>query len=179
MSSTRRFDTAVETYAPVTNTRRALVIALVGIAVVAALVTFTLTRPSSVPNSTYADAFTPVPKSLLVNGQMIFNWLNATQLSRVRVTPSAARQIVETEAGANPRSPVVYESLGGYINKEYIIHDWVGTSTYIPPAQPAYLIRVSGQDIGSTGPGTIHFNHYLNVIVNAEDGKVITGFSFN
>jgi hypothetical protein len=166
-----------------TTTRRAFVIALLGSAVVVVLVTVVLT--SSTPNASDADAFTPVAKSLLVSGQMLFKRLDASQLSRVRITPAAARHIAMTGSGAQPNTPVVYESLGGYINEEQIIHDWVGTQTYIPPAQPAYLVRIAGQEIEPTGPdeptvpGERSANHFLNVIVNAVSGKVIMAFSFN
>ena len=132
------------------------------------------------PQARFENAFRPVPKSLLFNGQMLFGRLDQRQLAHVRVTPTMARRIAVANSEAGPSSPVVYESLGGYVNKEQIVHDWVGTRTYIPPAQPAYIVRLSGQEILSSGPvGQTGFNRFLNVIVNAENGKVIMSFSLD
>lgn len=45
----------------------------------------------------YRDAYKPAPKSLLINGEMMFTRLNDSQLSRVHVTPSDAARIVEAQ----------------------------------------------------------------------------------
>lgn len=134
---------------------------------------------STFTSNIYLDAFRPVPKSLLINGEMMFTRLDEAQLSRVRISPAGARRIVTDQYGTLQRSRVTYESLGGFVNTTEIIHDWVGTKSFVPKARPAYIVRISGQHIESLGPAEGVVNHYWNVIVNAINGRIIGSFTFD
>ena len=73
---------------------------------------------------------------------------------------------------------MVFESLGGYVDANQIVHDWVGTRSWIPPVRPAYFVRLAGVNIPSLGP-RIGANHHVDVIVNAVTGRIICAVSFN
>lgn len=122
--------------------------------------------------------FKPAPKSLLVGGEIVFKRLGESDLLKVRITPEQARRIAGAPYRRLHKSRVVFESLGGYIDKNDIVHDWVGTRSWIPRALPAYLVRISGLEIPSNGPGPlVTYNHSENVIVNAETGNIIADFT--
>jgi hypothetical protein len=125
------------------------------------------------------DAYRPPPKKWLVAGEILFNRLKESQLAKVRITPDLAVRLATAQYGRAPHSYVVFESLGGYVDTNRIVHDWVGTTSWVPKALPAYLVRIGGADIPSLGPGTQHENHFWNVIVDAVSGKVVVAFSFN
>lgn len=126
------------------------------------------------------SSFKPAPKELLTDGQIEFNRLGVSNLSLVRITPARADRIANAEYGRTRGAKVVLESLGGYIDKDAIVHDWVGTRSWIPKAIPAYLVRISGLEIASLGPTpeTVK-NHSWNVIVNAINGKIITAITYD
>jgi hypothetical protein len=97
----------------------------------------------------------------------------------VQISPTTAAKIGKIQAGAGPKSRIVFESLCGYIDKNEIIHDWIGTRSYVPKALPAYLVRVSGVTVPSLGPTGGVAGHFLNVIINATSGKAISMFSYD
>jgi hypothetical protein len=73
---------------------------------------------------------------------------------------------------------VVFESLGGYVNNNEIIHDWIGTKSLVPKALPAYIVRITGPPIVALGPSSV-VNHYWNVIVNAITGRIVSSFTYD
>jgi hypothetical protein len=124
--------------------------------------------------------FKPAPKNLLANGEIEFKRLSESDISKVRITPEQARRIADAPYGRNHKSRIVFESLGGYIDKNDSVKDWVGTRSWIPKAVPAYIVRISGLEIPSSGPGPLVSDNQLeNVIVNAETGKIIAGFTYD
>jgi len=133
-------------------------------------------RDSLGPSNLCRDAFRPAPKSLLVNGDMMFTRLHDSQLSRVRLTHSDAARIAEAQYGIGHGSRVVFESLGGFVDKSRIIHDWVGTRPWIPKAVPSYIVRIYEVHVATVDPST---NHFWNVIVNATSGKIVVAFTYD
>ena len=124
--------------------------------------------------------FKPVPMNLLVNGEIEFNRLSKSDLSKVRITPEQARRMADAPYRRDHGSRVVFESLGGYIDKNDIVHDWVGTRSWIPKALPAYIVRISGLEIPSNGPGPLEsYNHSENVIVDAKNGGIVADFTYD
>jgi len=127
-----------------------------------------------------AYVFKPAPRNLLVDGEIEFRALSESNLSKVRITPEQARRVADAPYSRDHRSRIVYESLGGYIDKNEIVQDWVGTRSWIPTAVPAYIVRVSGLEIESDGPGPVAVdNHSENVIVNAVSGKIVADITYN
>lgn len=124
--------------------------------------------------------FKPASKNLLVGGEIEFKRLGESDLSKVRITPEQARRIADAPYGRDHKSRVVFESLGGYIDKNDIVRNWVGTRSWIPKALPAYIVRIAGLEIPPLGPGppVIH-NRSENVIVNAETGTIIADFTYD
>jgi hypothetical protein len=120
--------------------------------------------------------FKVVPRSLLVNGEIEFKRLSASNLSLVRITPTDARRDAEAQYGNESGSRIVLESLGGYIDKNQIIPDWVGTKSWVPKPIPSYLVRIYGDQLVTVDPST---NHYWNVVVSAVSGKIITAFTYD
>lgn len=133
---------------------------------------------SSGPSASYRNAYRPLPKNMLVMGQLMFTRLSESQIGQVRVDPHDAAQIARDYFGTHEPWRVVFESLGGYVNDLQIIHDWVGTSSLVPKPLPAYLVRITGVPINSLGPGDA-VNHFWNVIVNAKTGHVVSSFTYN
>ncbi len=109
---------------------------------------------------------------------MRFGRLDNSQLSSVTTGPRAAARTALTHFGSGRHARVVFESLGGYINANRIVRDWVGTSSWIPPALPAYFVRIAGVDVASLGPGG-GVTHHWNVIVNARTDRVVSATSFD
>jgi hypothetical protein len=126
-----------------------------------------------------AYVFEPAPKNLLVDGEIEFKYLGVSNFSKVRITPEQARRIADAPYSRDHRSRIVFESLGGYIDKNDIVQDWVGTRSWIPAAVPAYIVRISGLEIQSDGPGPVVENHSENVIVNAVSGKIVADITYN
>ena len=125
------------------------------------------------------NSFKPVPKLLLTDDEIEFNRLGTSNMSLVRVTPARAVRIADAEYGRVRGSRIALESLGGYIDKTRIIHDWVGTRSWIPKAIPAYLVRISGVKIESLGPLPGVRSGSWNVIVNAITGKIISAITYD
>ena len=161
--------------------RNAITLIQVGALVGAATVAIVLSvGTSSGPSAPYRDAFRPLSKNMLVYGEITFTRLSDSQLSLVRVTPSGAARIARADYNSLERWRVVFESLGGYVDKNEIIHNWIGTKSFVPKALPAYLVRITGPPIVSLGPrGGTTPNHQWNVIVNANIGRVISSFTYD
>jgi hypothetical protein len=141
-----------------------------------AVATLAAALESAATSSITIGRYEPLPKGLLVQGQMLFTRLPASQLTTVVVTPSLAVRIAEASVGDESGSRVVLDSLGGFVNKNQIIHDWVGTSTFVPKAAPTYLVRIFEPQLVTPTPS---HNHYWNVVVNARSGKVIFAFTYD
>jgi hypothetical protein len=155
------------------------------IAMTATVVVFNVGRvnppPTQVPVE-LRDAFKVPAKSLLVNCEIRFSRLSDSQLSKVRITPDEAAHVTLSQYGQGRRSRVVFESLGGYVDDNAIVPDWVGTKSWIPRALPAYLVRIGGDHIDSLGPtpGSLRVaNHFWNVIVNAATGKIVSATTYD
>jgi len=135
----------------------------------------------SVSNSTtafgrFGDDFKPLSKSMLTNGEMLFTQLRMSQVATVRTTPLNAVHVAEASYGAGRGSKVVLVSLGGYIDKNRIVHDWIGTKSLVPKATPSYIVRIFEPQVETVGPSK---NHYWNVIVNARNRRIISTFTYN
>ena len=119
-----------------------------------------------------------LPRTWLVDCEMRFSRLDDTQLSSVTIGPRSAARTALTHFGSGRHARAVFESLGGYVNTNRIVHDWVGTTSWIPPVLPAYFVRISGVDVPSLGSrgGT---THHWNVIVNARTDRVVSATSFD
>lgn len=131
------------------------------------------------PQALGRGAFRPPPRGLLAAGELRFTRLSPSRQSRVKVTPARADEIAKAFAGGG-RWRVVFESLGGYVDDNRIVHDWVGTTSGVPTPLPAYLVRITGGSIPMLGPvdgpGS---DHYWNVIVNAATGHVVSAFAYD
>jgi hypothetical protein len=134
-----------------------------------------VTSPSPVPR---LGEYRVVPTSWLVQGEMRFTRLNDSQVAQVKVSASTAKHVAEIGYAHGSRIRVVFESLGGYIDANQIVHDWVGTKSWIPPARPAYFVRLAGVDIPAIGVRA-EVNHHVDVIVSAITGREICSVSFN
>jgi hypothetical protein len=79
-----------------------------------------------------------------------------------------------------PEGSRVYSiSLGGYVNKLDIVHDWVGTKSKWPKRVATYMVTIRGLNIRSEGPTQSNgVNHEEIFIVNATTGKVKSSFSY-
>lgn len=123
-----------------------------------------------------AYAFKSLPKGLLINGEIEFERLNASKLSLVRITPNDARRIADAQYGHERDSRVTFESLGGFVDKSQIVHDWVGNKSWVPKSIPSYVVRIYGAQLVTLDPSN---NHYWNVIVSAVSGKILTAFTYD
>jgi hypothetical protein len=122
-----------------------------------------------------ANVFKPAPRKLLTLGEIEFHRLGDANLALVRISPSKARVIADHLYGRG-QSRIVFESLGGYIDTNQIIPDWVGTRSYVPKAIPSYIVRIHETFVVTVGPSN---NHYWNVIVNAVSGKIEGAISYD
>lgn len=140
------------------------------------------TNAGSPPMQSLSDAtYVSLPKGLTVGGDFSFGPLRYSQFGAVKFTASKAIDIAKQSAGVRggPTSSGsrVTVSLGSFINDEAIITDWIGTTSLIPKAIPAYVVTISGLHIESLGPiGVV--NHEENVLVNASNGHVIEEFTY-
>jgi len=154
--------------------------ALVVIAVAVAVNGGGWLRGTGTPPTRFGDAYVRPPKLLLVDDEIRFGRLDRAQLSKVRITPSQAVRVANSEYGRQRGSRVTFESLGGYVDANAIVHDWVGTTSWVPKALPAYIVRISGVQISTDGPtGGIAKNRSWNVLVNAVNGKIISAMTYN
>ena len=155
------------------TTRHAIPFILVGTMAVA---TLAAALESAATSSLAIGHYEPLPKGMLLHGPILFTRLRASQLATVRLTPSLAARIAEASVGDDSHSRVVLDSLGGYVNKNQIIHDWVGTTTFVPRAVPSYIVRFFEPQLVTPTPSD---NHYWNVVVNAESGTIIVAFTYD
>lgn len=124
------------------------------------------------------DGYRVIPARWLAYGEMRFTQLSRSQAARVRVSASSAEHTAKIDFAHDSAAHVVFESLGGYIDVNQIVPDWVGTQAWIPPVRPAYFIRLAGVDIPATGR-RIGFNHHVDVVVSAITGREICAVSFD
>jgi hypothetical protein len=140
------------------------------------VVTLAAALESASTSTSAIGSFKPISKSMLAEGDILFTRLRAPQLATVRTTESDAVRIAEASYGDGSASRVVLVSLGGYLEKSQIIHDWIGTKSLIPPATPSYVVRIFEPYPVGMQPSN---NHYWNVIVNAKNGVIIGSFSYD
>jgi hypothetical protein len=122
------------------------------------------------------NLFKPLPQTLLTDDEIEFGRLDPSQLSLVRITPAQAARVAQSQYGGGDGSRIVFESLGGYIDKTQIVPDWVGTRSWVPKAIPSYLVRIYDDQIVTVDPSR---NHYWNVLVNAVSGKNISAITYD
>jgi hypothetical protein len=139
------------------------------------IVTVVATSPSCAERQQYlcTNLFEAPSKTLLTGGEIEFNRLGIAKLSTVRISPSRAVRIADSQYGGGH---LVFESLGGYIDMNQIIPDWVGTTSWVPKAIPAYLVRFHYDHAITVDPST---NHFENILVNATNGKIISEFTYD
>jgi hypothetical protein len=113
---------------------------------------------------------------MLTMGEILFSRLRAPQLATVRTTPSDAVRIAEASYGEGSDSRVVLVSLGGYVDKNEIVHDWIGTKSFVPRALPSYIVRIFEPHPVTLDPSN---NHYWNVVVNAMNGRIVVAFTYD
>jgi len=121
------------------------------------------------------NLFKPLPRTLLTDDEIEFRRLDTAQLSLVRITPAQAARSAQAQYGGG-RSRIIFESLGGYIDKTRIVPDWVGTRSWVPKAIPSYLVRIYDDQVVTVDPSR---NHYWNVLVNAVNGKNISAITYD
>ena len=124
----------------------------------------------------FGDDYKPLPRSMLTNREISFTRLRASQLTIVRTTPSEAVRVAEASYGDGRGTRVVLVSLGGYIDNNQVVHDWIGTKSLIPKATPSYVVRIFEPHVATVSPSK---NHYWNVIVNARNGRIISAFTYD
>lgn len=138
----------------------------------------TLTQDRSTRHHSGIGTFRAVPRRWLVRDEMRFTPLSPAEMSRVTVTATTAVHVAEAGFALNKGVHVVFESLGGYVDSNQIVHDWVGTHSWIPPVTLAYFVRLAGVDIPALGR-QLGADHHADVIVNAVSGREICATSFN
>jgi len=121
--------------------------------------------------------FTPLSKAARNELDIRFVPLRNSQFAPIRVTEPEAVSTAEVGLNPMPSGSNVLVSLGDLTDKEEIVHDWIGTKSWIPKAIPAYVITMSGLNIESLGPGGA-VNHEEIVVVNANSGDVVETVSY-
>lgn len=122
-------------------------------------------------------SFTPLRKAARNELDIRFVPLRNSQFATIQVTEPEAISTAEVGLNPMPSGSNVLVSLGGLTDKEEIVHDWIGTKSWIPKAIPAYVITMSGLHIESLGPGGA-VNHEEIVVVNADSGDVVETVSY-
>jgi hypothetical protein len=140
------------------------------------VMTLSVAIESAATSSFPIGHYTPLSKSVLAGGEILFTRLRTTELSSVRTTPTEAVDIAKASFGDGSDTRVVLVSLGGYVNKNDIVHDWSGTKAFIPRAAPSYIVRLFEPHLVTLDPSD---DHYWNVVVNAKSGKIILAFSYD
>jgi hypothetical protein len=152
--------------------------ALVG-ALATSLLISSATGATSTPQTRGLDIamFIPLPKTALVDGQIIFRPLTSAAKAAVRLTPRQAVNDLKSQFEMSSGSWVQSVSLGGYVNKMDIVHDWMGTKSKVPKPIPVYMVTVRGLHIASLGPGGgVHHEEVFTL--NAVTGRAISSFSY-
>jgi hypothetical protein len=122
-------------------------------------------------------AYAPLSNSARSALDVRFVALRSSEFATVRVTAPDAVSTAEVGLDPMPSGTNVSVSLGGLTDKEEIVHDWIGTKSWIPKAIPAYVITMSGLHVQSLGPGGA-FNPEEIVVVNANSGNVVETVSY-
>jgi hypothetical protein len=125
------------------------------------------------PSKSSDVGYRPLRKSWLVDDGIRFTRLDSAQMSRVRITPADAARVVTAEYGLGHRSRVTFESLGGFVDTSEIIQDWVGTTSWIPKAVPAYFVIIKGVNRFPTVGPTQERLKYCDVIITASNATVV------
>jgi len=131
---------------------------------------------SAFTSASLKDQYKPLPRGMLAMGFILFSRLRAPQLATVRTTPSQAIRIAEASYGDGSGTRVTLVSLGGYVNRSDIVHDWIGTKTFIPKAVPSYVVRLHEPHPVALSPSD---NRYWNVIVDAQSGGILGAFTYD
>ena len=161
-----------------------IVVGIITLIVLASSMMVAITETSStcVDGKQYLcpSLYKPAPKGLLMAGEIEFNRLGTSNLSLVRVTPARAVRVADAQYGRVRSARITFESLGGYIDKDAIVHDSVGTTSW-KTQQPSRRTwwRISGVNIASLGPRPGVRKGSWNVIVNAINGKVIAAITYD
>ncbi len=129
-----------------TNTRRVTLTAVTALLVVGLLVVISERSAGGPPRLDGQVLTYRVPhERWLSDDGILFSRLSGSQLSRVKVSPREAALEALEGYDLSGRPHVVFESLGGYVDKSEIIRDWVGTKSWVPRAIPAYFLRIHGR----------------------------------
>jgi len=123
--------------------------------------------------------FIPLPKRALVGGSISFTPLSSVALHAILLSPHMALNDLKNQFTMPTGSWVYSVSLGGYVNKLDIVHDWIGTKFKWPRRVATYMVTVRGLAIASSGPNQVSVvNHEEIFIVNATTGKLKSSFSY-
>ena len=123
--------------------------------------------------------FIPLPKRALTNGSISFTPLSSAALHAILLSPQMALNDLKNQFTMPTGSWVYSVSLGGYVNKLDIVHDWIGTKSKWPNRVATYMVTIRGLIIPSDGPSQVSaVNHEEIFIVNATNGKVKSSFSY-
>ena len=123
--------------------------------------------------------FIPLPKRALTDGSISFTPLSNAALHAILLSPQMALNDLKNQFTMPTGSWVYSVSLGGYVNKLDIVHDWIGTKSKWPKRVATYMVTVRGLIIPSDGPSQqIAVNHEEIFNLNATTGKVKSSFSY-
>jgi len=123
--------------------------------------------------------FIPLPKKALVGGSISFTPLSSAALHAILLSPQMALNDLKNQFTMPIGSWVYSVSLGGYVNKLAIVHDWIGTKSKWPKRVATYMVTIRGLMIPSSGPSQVSaVNHEEIFIVNATTGKSKSSFSY-
>jgi len=124
-------------------------------------------------------SFIPLPKRALAGGSISFTPLSSAALHATLLSPQMALNDLKNQFTMPTGSWVYSVSLGGYVNKLDIVHDWIGRKSKSPKRVAMYMVTVRGLMIPSSGPSHgSAVNHEEIFIVNATTGKVRSSFSY-
>jgi hypothetical protein len=123
--------------------------------------------------------FIPLPKRALVGGSISFTPLSSVAFHAILLSPQIALNDLKNQFTMPTGSWVNSISLGGYVNKLDIVHDWIGTKSKWPKRVATYMVTIRGLAIPSSGPSQVSaVNHEEIFNVNATTGKVQSSFSY-
>ena len=123
--------------------------------------------------------FIPLPNRSLIDGSISFTPLSSAALHAIPLSPQMALNDLKNQFTVPTGSWVYSVSLGGYVNKLDIVHDWIGTKSKWPKRVAMYMVTVRGLSIASSGPSQVGtYNHEEIFMVNATTGKILGSFSY-
>lgn len=125
-------------------------------------------------------SFIPLPARALVDGSISFTPLSPIAARAISMSPQIALSDLKSQFTMPKGSWVYSVSLGGYVNKLDIVHDWSGTKSKWPKRVAIYMITVHGLNLSPDGPSKISaVNHEEIFIVNATTGKLESSFTYH